>query len=248
MKLKKIFGALALSLVILASCKKDDVTAPSDNVSINPDGTLNIEDAAGAFYSIEIKNFDENTGPFFVESQMAFGWVGSYPNIVNAGVIKVNNYELDNFANYYMASSFLDFGDTLFNPNNGNATWSIEGSTSSGVTGFTHTDNAPLPPAPSFTLPAQVNINTSLTINHSTTGGAVGVLYTLSGANGDTTKYVANTSSSMTFSSAEIRSVAENASEIGVSVMPVTYSMATYGGKKYYFVKQHQYTRVTATL
>jgi hypothetical protein len=248
MKLKKIIGALALSLVILAGCKKDDVATPSDPVSINPDGTLNIADAAGAFYSIEIKNFDENTGPFFVESQMAFGWVGSYPNIVNAGVIKVNNYELDNYANYYMASSFLDFGDTLFNAGNGHATWSVEGSSSSGVTGFTHTDNAPLPAAPSFTLPAQININNSLTINHSTTGGTAGVLYTLSGANGDTTKYVANTSSSITFSSAEIRSVAESASEVGVSIMPVSYSMAAYGGKKYYFVKQHQYTRVTATL
>jgi hypothetical protein len=247
MNAKKIFSAMALALILLAGCKKDDVSAPADTVSINPDGTLNLADAAGTFYSIQIKNFETNSGSVHDEHQMAFAWFGSYPSIVEGGLVKVNNHELDNFMGYYTASAALDFGDTLFNAN-ANATWNVEGNATTGVPAFTHTDNEPLPPAPSFTLPAQVNIFNSLTISHPATGGNVGVLYTLYGDNGDTTKYVANTSSSMTFTSAEIRSVAEPNSEIGVSVMPVSYSGATYGGKKYYFVKQHQYTRITATL
>ncbi len=248
MKSKKIFSVLALALVLLAGCKKDDVAAPAAPVSINPDGTLNLADASGSFYSIQMKNFETSSGSVFDESQIAFAWCGTFPSIVEAGVVKVNNVELDNFMGYYTASAVLDFGDTLFKGSNANSVWNVEGNASTGVPAFTHTDNEPLPPAPSFSLPAQINIFNNLTINHATTGGNVGVLYTLYGTNGDTTKYVANTSSSITFTSAEIRAVAETNSEVGVSVMPVSYSGATYGGKKYYFVKQHQYTRITTTL
>ena len=248
MRSKKIFSALALALILLAGCKKDDVASPTETVGVNPDGSLKLEDASGAFYSIQIRNYLDNNGSAYDENQEAFAWVGSYTSPVDGGIIKLNNHELDNWATYYLASAVLEFGDTLFNAVNGNTIWNIAGNPTFGVPAFTHTDNAVFSPGPSFTLPAQININNNLTITHSTTGGNVGVAYTLYGSNGDTTKFVPNTSSSMTFTSAEIKSVAESGSEVGVSVMPISYSAATYGGKKYYFVKQHQYTRQTTTL
>jgi hypothetical protein len=245
----KKLNILFLAAVLFSSCKKDDVAAtPPDEVTVNPDGTLNPQNADGALYAIESRFFDTRNGSTYDADQTAYAWFGSYPAIIDAGIVKVNNIEMDNLFNSYTASGTLSFGDTLFKGNNANAVWNVQGKSASGVAAFTHTDNTTLPIGPSFTLPATVNINNSLTVNHTTTGGAIGVLYTLIGDLGQTTKHVANTSNSITFTSAEIKKVAVSGSQIGLSIMPVTYTTASYGGKKYYFVKQHQYARETATL
>lgn len=243
--MKKI-NILLLALVLFSACKKDD-PAPQDKVTVGPDGSINPENADGAFYAIETRNYSDNIRTGYSRSQTALAWVGKYPAVVDGGKVTVNNNELDNIFNFYTSFAFLDVQDTLFSGTNANAIWNVQGNATTGVPAFTHTDNTALPAGPDFTLPVSVNINNSLTVNHTTTGGAVGVLYTLRGDIGDTTKYVANTSSSITFTSAEIKSVAVSSGRIGLSIMPVTYSTATYGNKKYYFVKQNQYTRETIT-
>jgi hypothetical protein len=247
MKTSKILAILSLAVILFSGCKKDDVTPPSD-ITINADGSLNISDADGAFYAIQIRNYDTYNSSSYEASQVAYAWFGKFPAIVSGGIVKVNNTELDNIMNYYTAFGFLSFGDTLFTGSNATANWNIQGNAATGIAAFTHTDNAALPTAPAFTLPASININNSLTVNHSSTGGNMGVLYTLIGDNGDTTKFVPNSSSTITFTSAEIKSVAvSGGGAIGLSVMPVSYSNASYGNKKYYFVKQHQFTRETVT-
>lgn len=239
---------LFLALVLFSGCKKDIAPATPDKVTIGPDGSINPENADGALYVIETRNYTTNNSTSYDRFQTALAWFGKFPALlVDGGIVKVNDNELSNFFNYYNASTFLEFQDTLFKGNNANALWNVQGNSAVGVPAFTHTDNTPLPVGPGFTLPASVNINNSLTVNHTPTGGAVGVIYTLVGDNGDTAKYVANTSNSITFTSAEIKSVAVSNGLIGLSIMPVTYSTATYGGKKYYFVKQNQYTRETVT-
>ncbi len=241
--MKKILSGLSLAVILLSSCKKDDTDAAPAPVTINADGTLNAADADGALYGIQSKYFDTHNGSTYEEVQFGYAWFGKFPQVSDAGIVKVNNFELDNFGNFYNATAFLSSSDTLFK-GTANA-WTVQGNSASGIAAFAHTDNTPLPNAPNFTLPASVNINNSLTVNHTSTGGLLGVLYTLTGDNGDTTKYVANTSSSMTFTSSEIKSVAVSGGDISVSIMPVTYSTATHNGKKYYFVKQHQYARGT---
>ena len=248
MKNTNILAVLLSGLFLFSSCKKDDVQNQAATVKVNADGSLNVSDADGAFYTVVTKDFDTNNSSTFEEIHMAWGWAGKFPAVVNAGIVKANNIEIDNYGNYYTSIAVLSFSDTLFKGANFNTVWSIQGNASSGITGFTHTDNTPLPAGPSFTLPAAININNNLTITHTATSGALGVLYTLSGDKGDTTKYVANTSSGITFTSAEVKAVALSNSGISMSVMPITYSSATYGGKKYYFVKQYQYGRQTATL
>jgi hypothetical protein len=238
---------LFLALVLFSGCKKDITPATPDKVTIGPDGSINPENADGALYVIESRNFTTNNSTSYDRFQTALGWFGKFPAVVDGGIVKVNDNQLSNLFNYYNASAFLEFQDTLFKGTNANALWNVQGNAAAGVPAFTHTDNTPLPVGPSFTLPTSVNINNSLTVTHTPTGGAVGVLYSLRGDNGDTTKYVANTSSSITFTSGEIKSVAVSNGQIGLSIMPVTYSTATYGGKKYYFVKQNQYTRETVT-
>ena len=247
MKTTKYLAIIALTVTLFSSCKKNDTQAPAEPVTINSDGSLNIADADGAFYAIESKNFDTYNSSTFEEVQYAYAWFGKFPAVVDAGTVTVNNIQVDNFGNFYTAFALLSSSDTLFKGANVNAAWNVQGNTTSGISAFTHTDNTTLPVAPSFTLPASVNINNSLTVNHTATGGAMGVLYTLTGSKGDTTKFVANSSSSVTFTSAEVKAVAISSDRVGLSVMPVTYSSASYGGKKYYFIKQHQYTRETVT-
>lgn len=248
MKTKNILITLFAGLVLFSGCKKDDVQNPDPTVKVNADGSLNASDADGAFYTFVSKDFTTNSSSTYEEVHMAYAWTGKFPNIVDAGIVKANNIPIDNMSNLYMTLSLLSFGDTLFKGSNFNTVWSVQGNAATGVPAFTHTDVTALPAAPAFTLPAAININNNLTINHSSTGGVLGVLYTLTGDNGDTTKYVANTSNSITFTSAEIKSVAETNSAVSISIQPITYSTAMYGGKKYYFVKQYQYVRQTATL
>ena len=247
MKTKNILLSLLTGLLLFSGCKKDDVQNPS-TVQVNADGSLNAADADGAFYTVVMKEFATYNSSTFDEIHMAYAWAGKFPAIVDAGIVKANNIPIDNLGNFYMSVAVLTFGDTLFKGANFNTAWNIQGKSSTGVPAFTHTDNAALPAAPAFTLPAAININNSLTVNHTSTGGALGVLYQLTGDKGDTTKYVANSSSSITFTSAEIKSVAQSGGSVVLSIMPITYSTATYGGKKYYFVKQYQYLRETATL
>jgi hypothetical protein len=242
----KKLNILFLAAVLFSSCKKDDAAAPPipDGVTVSPDGTLKPENADGAFYAIQSRLFDTNNGTTYDIVHSASAWVGTFPNIVDAGVVKVGTAELFNGGGFYAGNAILPY-DSLFSGNK--AIWDVQGNAGTGIAAFTHTDNTVFPAGPNFTLPASININNNLTINHTATGGTIGVLYTLSGDNGDTTKYVPNNSSSITFTSSEIKSVAVTKSEIGVTVMPVTYSIATYGGKKYYFVKQNLYARGTVT-
>jgi hypothetical protein len=244
--MKKI-NILFLTIVLFSACKKDIAPATPDKVTVGPDGSINPQNADGALYVIETKNYTTNNSTSYDRFQTALAWFGKFPSVVDGGTVKVNDNELGNIFNYYTASAFLEFQDTLFRGNNANALWNVQGNAAAGVPAFSHSDNTPLPVGPYFTLPASVNINNSLTVNHTATSGAVGVIYTLRGDNGDTTKYVANSSSSISFTSAEVKSVAVSNGQIGLSIMPVTYSTATYGGKKYYFVKQNQYTRETVT-
>lgn len=248
MKTNQILAVLAVAILLFSSCKKDEVPTPAEGVTVNADGSLNLNDADGAFYAIQIRNYATYNGSSYDANQVAYAWFGKFPSIVSGGIVKVNNTELDNMMNYYSAVGFLSFGDTLFTGSNANASWNVQGNSGAGISAFTHTDNSSLPAGPAFTLPASININNSLTVNHTSTGGNIGVLYTLAGDNGDTTKFVANTSSTVTFSSSEIKSVAiSGGNPIGLSIMPVSYSTASYGNKKYYFVKQHQFTRETVT-
>ena len=247
MKTIKYLAIAALAVTFFAGCKKKDNQTSDPTISINADGSLNISNADGALYAIESKNFDTYAGATFDETQYAYGWFGKFPAVADAGVVKVNNIVVDNYSNIYTTFASLSAYDTLFKGANLTASWSVAGNTASGIAAFTHTDNTALPTAPAFTLPASININNSLTVTHTATGGALGVLYTLSGNAGDTTKFVANSSSSVTFSSAEIKAVALAHDRVGLSIMPVTYSSASYGGKLYYFIKQHQYTRETVT-
>jgi len=99
--------------LIFSSCKKDDVQPPT-TITVNADSSLNINDADGALYAIETRNYESYNGSGYETSQLAFGWFGKFQTLVDEGVVKVNDNEVTNIFNYYNAFGFLSFGDTLF--------------------------------------------------------------------------------------------------------------------------------------
>jgi hypothetical protein len=247
MKGIRFFAVLSLGLFLFTGCKKNNTIGATASITVNPDGSVNFPDADGTLYAVQVKSYDTYNGTSYSASQVANAWFGTFPNITDAGIVKANSKVLTNTYNYYNAMAFLNSGDTLFTGNGATVTWNVQGNTISGVPAFSHTDNAALPAGPEFTLPTAININNSITINHTATTGNIGVIYTLSGSKGDTTKFIASSSSSITFSSTEVQAVAVSSDYISLSVMPVNYTSAVYSGKKYYFVKLLQYRRETIT-
>ena len=247
MNITKIVTAICFLFFSLAGCKKDNITGNQGGVTVNTDGSVDFSDADGVLYAIQIRNYQNYNGSVYSASQVVNAWFGESTASTDAGIVKANSKVLNNISNFYNSTFFLNAGDTIFTESSPGIVWNVQGNTATGVPAFIHTDASPFPAGPEFTLPASININNSLTVNHSATTGNIGVIYTLSGSRGDTTKFIANGSSSITFSSNEIKAVSISNDYIGLSVTVVNYTTASYNGKKYYFVKQQQYTRDSIT-
>jgi hypothetical protein len=245
MKMNKIWMLLLAASALFASCKKEDAEN-NNNVTVSNDGRILLgSDAAGAFYAIKSRVFDTHNGTSFDDLEYANAWFGSYTNNLDAGTVSANGEELDYFSNLAW-HTYFGFGVTAFNQGN-KVTWAIQGKAASGVAGFTHIDNTPFAAGPSYTLPISININNPYTLTHTAPSNATGVVYSVLGNKGEFSKYVEGNSGSVTFTSAELKQAALPADQIGFSVMPITISSQAYNGKQYYFVKQQQYLRETAT-
>jgi len=249
MRHTKVLSLLGLAALLFAGCKKskdDDNNNASNVPAVDARGNITLgSDAEGACYSIKTRLYDNNSSATYDEFQNATAWFGTPTSFRPAGTVKVNNFELMDMGGfgYY---NYVGF-DVLF-PTNTSA-WSIQGSSASGVPGFTHSDNSAFPAGGNFTLPASVNINTPLTINFTPVGGndILGVVYTLQGNISNQRKAVAGGASSVTFSPDELRTVARAQDAIAVHIMPISYNVQTLNGKKIYFVKQIQHSRETVT-
>jgi hypothetical protein len=246
MKISKLFSLLGLSVLLLASCKKnssDDTETPNPP-AVDANGNLIVSsDADGACYAIKLRLYDDNSGSSYDDLHTAYAWFGSATAFKPAGTVKVNTYELLNFGgiNYYGYAGF----DTLFRTNT--AAWTVEGNAAAGVPGFAYTDNTPFAAGGEFTLPASININNPLTVNFTPINNVAGIVYSLQGNIGKKSKAVANGASSVTFTSAELKEVAYQQDQIAVHIMSVSFNPQTINGKKIYFVKQFQHSRETAT-
>lgn len=246
MKLTKILSALAIATLLFSSCKKDGDS--DDSISFDDSGNVNVgADADGAMYSIVSRTFYDNSGSDYSEDHFATAWFGAATATVNAGVVKANEEELQSLGmgtyDWYFSTNF----DEIFTSGN-NVTWSATGNSANGVAAFSYVDNTPFPTGVSYTLPAAINVNNSFTLNHTSSGSADAVLYRLIGFDHQVSKSVIGTSTGVTFTSAELKSVAGPGGEpIGFMVMPVVVKTEIIGGKKYCFAKQYQNLRETVT-
>lgn len=244
----KLLSAVIFSFLLLESCQKEASFSEDDNnqpnLTVDANGNIALSsDADGAFYAIKQYLYDSYTGNSNDEFQYAMAWFGSPTSMKDGGDVTVNTIPVDFISgvNYYMYVGF----DVLFS---GNAVaWTSSGNSANGISAFNHTDNSAFPAGGFFTLPAKINIANSFTLTYTATGNVAGTVYEVIGNKGTKRKAVGGASSSVTFTAAELQEVANTADAIAFTVMPVSYTTATYGGKKYYFVKQSQHSRETGT-
>jgi hypothetical protein len=250
MRIFKLFGASLLFLSLFSSCKKDDaedIDAGVPSVTVDANGNVNLgTDAKGALYGVITKTYGGLGSTIIDENHFAYSWFEDQTNTKNAGNVSVNNEPLDYIQGFPWYTFFSGFDLILDNGNQ--MKWVVAGNAADNISGFTYTDNTPMPSAPGFQLPAKININNSYTINNAAPTGATGVIYGVIGDIKSLSKYVPNASTSYTFTSQELKSVAISNDVIGFTVMPVVLTNSVINGKKYYFVKQLQYQRETETL
>ena len=243
----KILSALLFSL-LLGSCQKEASFSEDDNnqpnLTVDANGNIALSsDADGAFYAIRQYLYDSYTGNTNDEFQYAMAWFGSPTSMKDGGDVTVNTIPVDFISgvNYYMYAGF----DVLFSGNP--AVWTASGNSGNGISAINHTDNSAFPAGGYFTLPAKINIANSFTLSYTATGNVAGTVYEVIGNKGTKRKAVGGASNSVTFTAAEMQEAAYTGDAIAFTVMPVSYTTATYGGKKYYFVKQSQHSRETET-
>lgn len=258
MKKINVFALLAAFLVItVSSCKKEEDDNNNNNNPSNPlsqaiGGSATIPtDADGAFYAVN--NYvisDDGFGELdTMELGTAYAWFESYTTTKDGGGVRVNTGDLQNeFAGvalpwYYTLGTYIDFttgGNT--------ADWEVDGNSSTGIAGFTHTDNTAFPKC-NFTVPATISRSSSYTVNFTNQGSNDGVFVTLyAQGNLKITKGLNANSTSATFTAAEIQSISSPGSLLGVQVMPVKLTAVTLTGKKYYFVKQWAFAQFSEAM
>lgn len=243
MKKNSLFLFLLATLFAstVSSCKKED----DDNLGGQPsDGQVEIpSDAQGAFYAINSTSITDFGG--FTDTTrtgIGMGWFDSYTQTKNGGAVTSNGDSLfltnpfTNTPNAWYTASNVDFYT-------GNVAWKVQGNTANSIAAFTHTDNTAWPTVTSLTVPSSVNTSSALNISFNASGYDQ-LIATLRGSAGTVNKVVSPGATSAIFSAAEVQQAfGSTASAATVQVMPIKLTSATYGGKKYYFVKQQAYAK-----
>jgi hypothetical protein len=245
MKLKKILGFALFAVMLTTSCKKSDSGSTSTSVVDAAGHIVLPSDIAGALYAIHTK---QSGGGSSFDIQSTFAWFGSAGASVAAGTVTC---ESDPLTQYIAGSWYQGTGMGIFDVTTNHIAWSVQGNAATGVPAFTYTDVAPMPLSFTFTTnSSSVNLANNLTINFSALPSNIAaVAFGLQGDYGTKNFGVAgNTSTSYTFSSADLKAVAKPGSQIAVVAMPIITTPVTLSGKKYYFVKQFEIEKIYSTL
>jgi hypothetical protein len=259
MKINRVCAVLLVSIMAAAGCQKEmsleNGTAPAGNsnitVRLDAQGRLMVgPDAAGLLNAAKFTTYDF-IPPDSTVNEYAGGWFVSPDSSSNAGIVKAGDSIVTQLGPAYNNQYFGVFWmqNAVFNAAN-QVKWTIQGNPASGIAGFTHTDNTPLPNYPFYTLPDTIDISIPLTITHTAPGPAVaGVIYSIgSSASANIDKFIPGNSTSVTFTPAEL-SAASNPvfHSITIDVTPVMVSMAVFNGKNYFFQKSLQVERIALT-
>lgn len=228
-------------LLFNSSCNQDN----NNNNNNNPESetTLVPTDADGAFYALKTygEDPDGTTGTVY----QAMAWFDTYTATKHAGTVTVNGESLVDSLSGYPIAWYNYYGSDLDFSTISTASWSVSGS--SVVTSFNHTDNTNFPSA-TFTVPTSINTNNSYTVSLSNVSANNGIVVQITGANQQkVTKTLTGSTTSTTFSSQELKSVAPASSyPIAISATVINYTTATYNSKKYYFVKEYTVAKQSA--
>lgn len=244
MKLLRMFILLGVTAILFNSCETGDDLQNDrkldelENIIVHPD-------ADGALYAKRELSGYTGSDPL-EEADVVHAWFGNKFQSEDAGAVKVNNYTFNGPTSpgaffYYGVGN----GDEILN-NGNNVNWIVPGSGS--LNGFIHADNSVFPSGGTFELPSSIDINNNFTLTHEPIAGTDSIVYSLWGYEGQIDKLVPGGSTSITFTSGEMKAVSESGGkQIVFKINAVNIHVLNYNGKKYYFIKQSRVARSSVT-
>lgn len=235
-----------LSVITFSSCsKKDEVTNPNNpnNPSQGPTPyTPTPANVNGAFVGIKMRYAYTNSQipiPVEIESEIAVGAVyqgTSNSNLIDAGAITMNSHTLEKQSNNsYLKSAFIGQTPSTLGLDNG-ANWNIGGNGS--VSGFSYNHTGSFP-SYTGTLPTSVTRSSGLTLSMSGLSNADSVYVFIAAGNQTVFKGFGGNVNSVTLTAADLQNlptVGDNTAYL--EVLPVKFSMQTFNGKTYAFIKE----------
>ncbi len=154
--------------------------------------------------------------------------------LADAGTVKVESKDLTKQPNNsyaFIPTQAEPTGIAFTNP----ISWEVSGNGT--VTAFNHDLTGAFPTADSVTSATTFDNNTAYTLTVGSVADADSVLFMLAGSSGTPLlKYLSGTSTSCTFTQAEMANLPAGAGL--VQVIPMRITDNTVGGRKYYFVRQ----------
>lgn len=246
-KISKSIQAGLLSLCILgfslSSCSQEEIDklvnqnqnsptptpSPSSNIPMP-----NWSDAYGVLAVTKVKTVQSS-----VSIEVGVAAAAIYANmgdtaLADAGTVKVESKELAKQSNnsyVFIPSQTEPTGIAFSNP----ISWEVSGNGT--VTAFSHDLTGAYPNADSITSALTFDNNNAYTLTVSSVSDADSVLFMVVGASGaPLIKYLSGTSTSCTFSQAEMATIPAGTGL--VQVVPMRITDNTSGGRKYYYVRQ----------
>ncbi len=235
--------AFTLSAFMFTSCDKKEDETPEDN---NTTTTFNYTDAFGVLVAVKSVSYTSIGGfevPVEVNSGSAFFPTDAgATTFADAGTVTLEGKSLSKVQNNMY--SYSNFTDPLVLSD---IEWNVSGSSS--VPAFSKTVSRPLPTFSGYSsLPVTISKASGVSISlGSAVYAADSVIVMITSSNEAVLKSVAGNVSSVSFSSADLSKL--DKSNVGsISVSPYNLSTETISGKKFYFVNESSYLRMSVNI
>lgn len=235
--------AFTLSVFMFTSCDKKEDETPEDNNTTN---TFNYNDAFGVLVAVKSVSYTSVGGfevPVEVNSGSAFFPTDAgATTFTDAGTVTLEGKSLNKIQNNIY--SYTNYTDPLILSD---IEWSVSGSAS--VPAFNKAVSRPLPTFSGYSsLPVTISKASGVSISlGSAVYAADSVIVMITSSNEAVIKSVAGNVSSVSFSSADLSKL--DKSNVGsISVSPYNLTTETISGKKFYFVNESSYLRMSVNI
>lgn len=254
MKKIKLFAlTLFVTSILLVSCKKSTpAPAASSPVPTAPTPSFG-GDVKGTLVSLRINfSYDPNkfaslpiTVPVVeLEAETAIAVFSndlSTGNYLDAGNVSVNTNAVEKLANNSYTKLAFDFVNSNFSLGfNDGSDWSVQGKGDVPAISYNHTQTFPGYSGKSG-MPETASTTSNLTVSLSGISNADSVYVLFAANNKDILKRVGSSTSSVTFTAAEIQSLGTTGGKATayLEVCPFRYTIQTISSKKYAFIKEY---------
>jgi hypothetical protein len=246
---KFLLATAALCAIYLSSCKKNETTNPTPPANNPPQvntpsdgyGVIGVVKAQASYTTPSVPgvpsmDIDYNIGTAFA----AFSTSPGATTFVDAGNVTVNDSALTKTTtnSYAFTPKGAPTGSDIgLNTNTTTYNWTITGS--SNVAAFTHTATGSLPSIGKINSAKDINTANSYTITlTANASNCDSIIWVMIGPSGNVQKITGPSTSSCTFSAAEVGSLGKGDNSGIVQVAPYRISDFTKNGKKYYYVRE----------